>query len=65
MGRVRPYIYGAKLPGAGGGGFLFMVCRSPEAALSVKAMLEAEPSNERARFFDFDISDEGLVVTVC
>jgi len=63
--RVRPHVHGAKLLGAGGGGFMLMVCNSPEDAAAVRRMLEAEPLNERARFFDFDISGEGLVVTVC
>jgi galactokinase/mevalonate kinase-like predicted kinase len=62
--RVRPFIYGAKLLGAGGGGFMLMICRSAQDALSVREMLEAQPPNERARFFDFDVSSEGLIVTV-
>ena len=44
--------------GAGGGGFLLMICKSPGDATDVRRMLEAEPSNERARFFDFDVSTE-------
>jgi len=63
--RVRPFVYGGKLLGAGGGGFMLMICRSPGDASSVRKMLEAEPPNERARFFDFDISRDGLAVTVC
>lgn len=63
--RVRPFIYGAKLLGAGGGGFMLMICRSAEDAISVREMLEKEPSNERSRFFDFDVSNVGLTITVC
>ncbi len=58
-------LFGAKLLGAGGGGFLLMVCRSPAAAQSVKASLEKEPPNSRARFFEFSLSKGGLVVSVC
>jgi len=31
----------------------------------VKRILEAEPPNENARFFDYSINQTGLVVTVC
>lgn len=62
--RVRPHIYGAKLLGAGGGGFMLMICKSAADARTVRKMLEAQPPNERARFFDFDVSKEGLTVTV-
>jgi len=65
LGRIRPRIHGAKLLGAGGGGFLLIVCRSPQEALAVRRELVENPPNERARFFDFDISTEGLAVTVC
>jgi fucokinase / fucose-1-phosphate guanylyltransferase len=64
LARIQSHLYGAKLLGAGGGGFLLMVCKSPADASAVRQMLEAEPPNERARFFDYGISDEGLVVTV-
>ena len=62
--RVHPFIYGAKLLGAGGGGFMLMICKSPQDARAVRQMLEAEPPNDKARFFEFDISAEGLAVTV-
>ena len=63
--RVRPYIYGGKLLGAGGGGFMLLVCKSPEDAAGVRRMLENHPPNDRARFFDFRVSTDGLTVTVC
>ncbi len=42
-----------------------MVCKSAEDAGKVRVMLDAEPANERARFFNYDINPEGLIVTVC
>jgi galactokinase/mevalonate kinase-like predicted kinase len=62
---IQPHIDGAKLLGAGGGGFLLMVCKSPEDAEQIRVKLDADPVNERARFFDYDINPDGLVVTVC
>jgi fucokinase len=63
--RVGPHIYGGKLLGAGGGGFMLLVCKSPDDAAAVRHTLDDDPPNVRARFFDFAVSNEGLVVTVC
>ncbi len=63
--RIRPHLCGAKLTGAGGGGFALLVCKSPADARAVREDLEADPPNPRARFFDFDVSRQGLIVTVC
>ncbi len=63
--RVRPYVCGAKLMGAGGGGFLLLVCNSPHDAATLRAELESNAANDRSRLFDFSVSTEGLVVTVC
>jgi galactokinase/mevalonate kinase-like predicted kinase len=65
LARIEPQIHGAKLLGAGGGGFLLIVCKSKEDAATVRKALESEPPNDRARFFDFATSSEGLIVTVC
>ena len=62
--RIGPHIHGAKLLGAGGGGFMLIICKTPADAAAVRDMLEADPPNPRARFFNFSISTEGLVVTV-
>ncbi len=58
------YLTGKVLPGAGGGGFIFMVARDAESALLVRRTLERNPPNSLARFFDFDIDRKGLSVTV-
>jgi fucokinase len=63
--RVRPYIHGATLLGAGAGGFLLLVCRSGRDAGRIKKELAENPPNDRARFFDYSVSSEGLKLTVC
>jgi galactokinase/mevalonate kinase-like predicted kinase len=65
LARIGGYVYGATLLGAGGGGFLLLVCKSAEAAGRLRSQLEAEPPNARARFFDFEVSNEGLSLSVC
>lgn len=63
--RIKPHIYGSRIPGAGSGGFLLLACKSPDDAAAVRRLLEKDPLNERSRFFDFDVSTDGLVVTTC
>jgi galactokinase/mevalonate kinase-like predicted kinase len=65
LARVRPHIHGAKLLGAGGGGFMLMVCKSPQDAARVKGLLSSNPPNARARFFEFNVSTERLGISVC
>ena len=54
----------ALLPGAGGGGFIFMLAKSAAAAERIRRTVEANPPNEHARFFDFGVDQQGLKVTV-
>jgi galactokinase/mevalonate kinase-like predicted kinase len=60
---VDDYLFGYKLLGAGGGGYLLMFAKSTEAAIKVKKILESEPPNSRARFVDFSVSDTGFQVS--
>ena len=59
---VRPYIHGAKLAGAGGGGFLIMIARSPEAAGELRSFLGKERPGSGGSLYDFAIANEGLRV---
>lgn len=63
--QVKPHLFGAKLLGAGGGGFLLMVCKSCADARAIRQMLQTNPPNPRARFFDFSLNRTGLAVNVC
>jgi fucokinase len=65
LSRLRPHLYGAKLLGAGGGGFLLLIARSTADAKRIVGLLNESPPNDRARFFDFQVSDVGLEVSVC
>lgn len=51
---------GYKLPGAGGGGYLYMVAKDPEAAARIKQTLRDNCSNPNARFVGMTLSGKGL-----
>ena len=61
--QIKDYALGYTLPGAGGGGYLYIVAKSPEAASRIKKELTDNPPNSKARFVDMKISDKGFQVT--
>jgi galactokinase/mevalonate kinase-like predicted kinase len=61
--RVDDLCAGYKLPGAGGGGFLYMLAKDAEAAARIKKMLKENPLRPNARFVNMDISAKGLQVS--
>lgn len=54
---------GYKLPGAGGGGFLYMVAKDPEAAVRIRQLLQGNRQNANARFVEMSLSRKGLQVS--
>ncbi|MBR5989361.1 MAG: bifunctional fucokinase/L-fucose-1-P-guanylyltransferase [Prevotella sp.] len=54
---------GYKLPGAGGGGYLYMIAKDPEAAARIKQILQEHRSNPNARFVEMSLSVNGLQVS--
>ena len=54
---------GYKLPGAGGGGYLYMIAKDPEAAARIKQILSDHRQNKNARFVEMDLSLKGLQVS--
>jgi len=60
---VDDLCLGYKLPGAGGGGYLYMVAKDPEAALRIRQILSENRLNANARFVDMQLSDDGLQTT--
>ena len=54
---------GYKLGGAGGGGYLYMVAKDPDAAVRVRQILNNAPTNGNARFVEMTLSTKGLQVS--
>ena len=54
---------GYKLPGAGGGGYLYMIAKDPEAAARIKQILNSQQMNKNARFVEMTLSTTGLQIS--
>lgn len=59
----RPWLAGAKLAGAGGGGFLILLARDPEAAAALRTRL-SRAARAPGALHDFQIAKDGLRVEV-
>ena len=60
---IDDYCYGYKLGGAGGGGYLYMVAKDPEAAMRIRQTLNANRTNANERFVEMSISNTGLQIS--
>jgi galactokinase/mevalonate kinase-like predicted kinase len=60
---VDDLCLGYKLPGAGGGGYLYMIAKDPEAAARIKQIITASHKSENARFVDMTLSTKGLQIS--
>ena len=61
--QIDDLCLGYKLAGAGGGGYLYMVSKDPEAAVRIKQTLTKNRPNNNARFVEMTLSHEGLQVS--
>ena len=59
---VRPFIRGAKLAGAGGGGFVILLARSPEARQDLQRFLSQGSASTGGTSYDWQIASEGIRV---
>ncbi|MBR0488953.1 MAG: bifunctional fucokinase/L-fucose-1-P-guanylyltransferase [Prevotella sp.] len=60
---VDDLCLGYKLPGAGGGGYLYMVAKDPEAAARIRQILNTNRKRLNERFVDMTLSMSGLQVS--
>ena len=64
IGKIRAHTSACSLCGAGGGGFMLIIARDEAAKRKIQSTLQTAPPNLSARFFDFEIDQVGLAVTV-
>ena len=63
ISKIKDYTLGYKLPGAGGGGYLYMVAKDPQAALRIREILTQDVPNPRARFVEMALSGTGFQIS--
>lgn len=61
--QIDDLCLGYKLSGAGGGGYLYMVAKDPDAAARIRTILNSNRPNANARFVEMSLSDKGLQVS--
>jgi fucokinase len=59
---ARPFIRGAKLAGAGGGGFLILLAKSSQAAQDLRAHLEENHAGTGGSVYPWRIATDGIRV---
>lgn len=60
---IDDYSLGYVLPGAGGGGYLFIVGKDIEATNTIRSILKKVQTRQNARIVEIKLSDEGMKVT--
>lgn len=60
---IKDYTLGYKLPGAGGGGYVYMVAKDPDAAERIRRVLNDNRPNDKARFVNMEISHKGFQIS--
>jgi len=60
---IADLCLGYKLPGAGGGGYLYMIAKDTEAAARIKQILTEHKQQKNARFVEMSLSTTGLQIS--
>lgn len=59
---IRPEVSAVSLAGAGGGGFMYILAKSPMALRKVRTLLERNAPSPDSRFYAFDIDNDGMKI---
>jgi len=61
---MAPHAYGQSMAGAGGGGFMYVIAKEPNASQKLEALVRAELAVDDMTFHQASIETEGILVTV-
>ncbi len=61
--QINDLCLGYKLPGAGGGGYLYMLAKDAEAAKRIRHLLTNNPPADNARFVEMRVSQSGFQIS--
>ncbi|XP_031572889.1 L-fucose kinase-like [Actinia tenebrosa] len=64
MEDIQPYAYGQCLAGAGGGGFLCVIAKSPEMRQKIEETLGNTKFSDEVAFHEVSIDNEGLTIRI-
>ncbi|GBU08627.1 kinase [Bacteroidales bacterium] len=60
ISQIKDYTLGYKLPGAGGGGYLYIIAKDPNAAFLIRKILTNNSQHPNARFVEMSLSKKGM-----
>lgn len=60
---IDPLATGYKLLGAGGGGYMLICAKNQQNAIEIRQRLEQNPPNDKARFVQMTLSNEGFQIS--
>lgn len=63
MDIFEPHAYGQTLVGAGGGGFMYVVTKEPNASDVLQRLIRDEPELQGVRFHEVTVDNAGLVLS--
>ena len=61
---IRPHLRAVTLTGAGGGGFMFILAKSPADTLKIREILTENSPHSQSRFYGFDFDLSGMTIEV-
>ena len=59
---IKPFASAVTLAGAGGGGFMYILAKSPMAKMKIRKFLRDHAPSSSSRLYDFDIDRCGMII---